>query len=209
MLLRVNNLNCMLWFFGAYMIIQHWACCLGESRKAILDVCIATRILAQEDWRTRYVTLRIVASFQLTIHGEEREQSLMVLLKTEKSQGSLPIRSWSSNWRRLKPLDQESILYLKERKESGNLDNAGAEGLVCETCRTGHLWSWHIILMWCTLRKTYAKTLLECCLKLLGWFGRDGRKIKSTHGGNWGWWVMQNARSFVCTFKKETKAVLW
>jgi hypothetical protein len=31
---------------------------------------------------------------------------------------------------------------------------------------SGHL-CWHITL-WCTLRKTYAKTLLECCFKLLG-----------------------------------------
>jgi hypothetical protein len=43
------------------------------------------------------------------------------------------------NWRRLKILDQESILYLEERKGSGNLDSVGAEGLACETCCTGHL----------------------------------------------------------------------
>jgi hypothetical protein len=40
-----------------------------------------------------YVTLGIVVSFKLTIHGEEREQILIVLLKTEKSQSILPMRS--------------------------------------------------------------------------------------------------------------------
>jgi hypothetical protein len=36
-------------------------------------VCVVTRILTQGDWRTRYITLGIVGSFQLTIHREERE----------------------------------------------------------------------------------------------------------------------------------------
>jgi hypothetical protein len=79
MLLRVKDLNCVLQFFGAYMIIQHWARCLGESRKAILHMCIATRTLSQGDWRTRYVTLGIVVSFQLTIHW-----SLVVLIMLSK-----------------------------------------------------------------------------------------------------------------------------
>jgi hypothetical protein len=60
MLLVVKNLHYMLRFFGAYMIIQHSTCCVGESGKDILPMCIVTRILAQRDWRTRYITLGIV-----------------------------------------------------------------------------------------------------------------------------------------------------
>jgi hypothetical protein len=36
-------------------------------------------------------------------------------------------------------LDQESILFSKERKGSENPDSAGAEGFVCGTYRTSHL----------------------------------------------------------------------
>jgi hypothetical protein len=124
MLLRVKDLKCVLWFFGAYMIIQHWAHYLGESRKAILPMCTATRILAQEDWRTRYVTLGIIISFQLTIHVEERAEFDGTVENREKLE-QFTMRSWSSNWRRLNTLDKESILYLKERKGSGNPDNVG------------------------------------------------------------------------------------
>jgi hypothetical protein len=90
MLMRVKNLNYVLWFFGAYMIIQHWACCLGESRKAILPVCVTTRILAKGDWRTRYVTLGIVVSFQLTIHGEKESKFWWYYWKLRKARAVYP-----------------------------------------------------------------------------------------------------------------------
>jgi hypothetical protein len=68
MLLRVKNLNYVLWFFGAYKDpcsrrLKNKICYIGHRR------------------------------FLKTDHPWRRKQILIVLLKTEKSQGSLPMRS--------------------------------------------------------------------------------------------------------------------
>jgi hypothetical protein len=44
----------------------------GCVTKAILPVCVATRILSQGDYRKRYVILGIIIFFQLTIQKDSR-----------------------------------------------------------------------------------------------------------------------------------------
>lgn len=69
MLVVVKILNCMLCLFSAYMIM-HTEHIVWESDKRLF--CM-TKILSQENRRTKYVILCIIVSFLLTIRGEKRK----------------------------------------------------------------------------------------------------------------------------------------